>query len=612
MRDNKTQHNFKPGTPIFDGYKNVFITVDGIDGSGKTTVVNILNKIMTEKGYPTKTLRVTQSGKIAKAVSDFCINIKERKNTDIEAVLLASLQTSTMEECVIPELNAGNTVIIDRWLPSYYAYQVISNGDPLADRLFNEYLHPRYDNRSSKMTNLYIYCYTDVEMSNHRIQNDTIREYAVFDYLDNLKKDVVIRGYDNFYYNFVGNKMILDTRFLSINAIKRILRDIIDESGLAQSPKPEGLKSIGEYLQEIGQEETKEPTQPEQIKTPSDKSQGLNDIFMRHFAKIGSEHPELGNENAKLTFPELDDLSFNKGDMQYSDKSVSQDDILRQLVASKDMEIMKECMAKLTNNGCGDDQDAFGQSVDMATSPTIESIHKTISDASKILDVRIEIANTNEDRDKKIQEGMAILEKGMRGLYQKNSTFNRVPQHESYTKLVPIVGQDLIDLIINQKVIKNPIKDFANLRAKTYDKKILTEIDVRLSGFIRRERLRASHYDSRHHYATEDNWNSLFTEEYHGAEFVAEKNKAYVKLDPGEMILGKTVELFQLPSDVIAEFSLRSWAARSGINQSTSLLMKPNWGGQLVLELHNALRTRIVHLEKGAVIGQVMFFKLEK
>ena len=610
MRYSHTQYGFKSSRDIFSGRDNVLIAVDGIDGSGKTTVVNILNSIMAEKGYPTKSLRITQSGTIAKAVSKFCVDTQKRRDKKDETIFLAALQSSTIEECVFPALEEGSHVIIDRWLPSYYAYQVIANGDKLADTIFNEHLNAKYGNTDIlKTVDLYIYCYTDVEMSNYRIQNDTTREYALFDHLSNLTKDVVIRGYDMFYDNFVGNKMILDTRFLSIDGIERILRDIIEESGLEQTPKPKGLKSVWEHLQETGQEGQSK----QQIKTSSEYSQKIiKDLFMKHLDKLNSEHPEPGNESAGLTLSELDDLSFNKDDMRYSDKPVSQDYILWQLVASRNIEILSQGLAELINSSRGSDQDTFEQSVDTAAPPTIQSIHKTISDASKILDARIEIENTNEERDRKIQKGMAILEKGMRGLYQKNSTPNRVPQQESYTKLVPIVGQDLIDLIIDQKVIKNPIKDFANLKAKTYDKKILTEIDVRLSGFIRRELLRESDHDDKHHYAAENNWDNLFTEEYHGAEFVPEMNKTYIKLDPGEMILGKTVELFQLPNDVIAEFSLRSWSARSGINQSTSLLMKPNWGGQLVLELHNALRTRVVHLEKGAAIGQVSFFRLEK
>lgn len=733
MLENKTQYNFKPDEAIFEGHDNILIAVDGIDGSGKTTVVNILNKILTDRGYPTTKLRITQSGNIAKAVSDFCIKVKNRRDKMDETIFLAALQASTIEECVFPELEKGNNVIIDRWLPSYYGYQVVANGHTLADMIFREHLNNRYGNTDTlKTADLYIYCYTDVEMSNHRIQNDKTRQYETFDYVSNLVKDLVIRGYDIYYDAFVGNKIILDTRFLSIDQIECMLRDLIDSSGLEESkPQPkfeeleEHLKRVGliddperysntEHMNKLTQRVLKNsvsgafgdanvrPAFSEPDKTLSGKGSAqwgnktptenktMEKIFMqKHLSKIAKETEETMNrlvdqivrkvaENSDIDNDQnvnvgeerkhaeewLKDMTANENNVCCGDQIPTQAEIIKKIAECRDIEKFREKMDALMERSdkdegedTNDTQESkhigyfvlideegkpipwnFGVSeinrltdlfskcfVD--TEKTKEKMDNTrtrsneISEDSTVTNPMEEQVKENAERDKKIAEGMAILD-GMENVYKRNTVRKPHKTQERYTKLVPIVGEDLYDLIVNQKVVSNYIDTFFSLDAKTYDKKLVTELDVRLSPFIRREKAEA--FD---HFATETNWDDLFTDECNGAKynihtealmakhgFTGEflTTKPHIRLSAGEMILGKTIEVFSLPNDVIADFSLRSWAARSGINQSTSLRMKPNWTGQLVLELHNALRHHDVYLESGAVIGQVNFFRLGK
>lgn len=173
-----------------------------------------------------------------------------------------------------------------------------------------------------------------------------------------------------------------------------------------------------------------------------------------------------------------------------------------------------------------------------------------------------------------------------------------------------IVNQELIDLIVKNKVIANPIDDFNTKLSDTYVNTQLTEIDVRLSGVIRRQRRvdQVTPDTLPTHQAREYNWDDIWGDK----ESVIDSGSSLIFLAPGEMILGETVEGFNLPENIIGEFSLRSWAAKSGLNQSTSLTMKPNWNGYLVLELHNCLKDRWLCFEPGAVIGQVSFYSIKK
>lgn len=85
-----------------------------------------------------------------------------------------------------------------------------------------------------------------------------------------------------------------------------------------------------------------------------------------------------------------------------------------------------------------------------------------------------------------------------------------------------------------------------------------------------------------------------------------------IRVRPQEFILAKTVEIFDLPSDVTGYISLRSRAARKGLNQLTSFTIKPGFKGQVVLELVNSNRGTDLVLNAGDSIAQVSFHKHDK
>lgn len=81
-------------------------------------------------------------------------------------------------------------------------------------------------------------------------------------------------------------------------------------------------------------------------------------------------------------------------------------------------------------------------------------------------------------------------------------------------------------------------------------------------------------------------------------------------LAPGEFILAHTVEVFNLPMDVSAEFRLKSSGARSGLNNLFACHCDPGWhGSTLTLELHNVLRYTAIRLTPGMRIGQMLFHR---
>ena len=85
---------------------------------------------------------------------------------------------------------------------------------------------------------------------------------------------------------------------------------------------------------------------------------------------------------------------------------------------------------------------------------------------------------------------------------------------------------------------------------------------------------------------------------------------SYYTLLPGEFILAHTVEVFNLPADISAEFKLNSSGARIGLDNALATWADPRWhGSTLTLELKNNTRFHVIRLHHGCRIGQMIFHR---
>lgn len=109
--------------------KNLFITFEGGEGSGKTTVIKQLEKYLIEKGHVVRTTREPGGVKIAEQIREVILNVD---NTDMnpktEAILYAASRIEHLDKVVIPSLKEGKTVLCDRYLDSSLVYQGYARG----------------------------------------------------------------------------------------------------------------------------------------------------------------------------------------------------------------------------------------------------------------------------------------------------------------------------------------------------------------------------------------------------------------------------------------------------------------------------------------------------
>jgi len=83
-------------------------------------------------------------------------------------------------------------------------------------------------------------------------------------------------------------------------------------------------------------------------------------------------------------------------------------------------------------------------------------------------------------------------------------------------------------------------------------------------------------------------------------------------LKPGEFILASTVEVFNLPNNIAAEYVLKSSMARNGLQHMLAGFCDPGWSNsRLTLELKNVTRWHELLIKPGQKIGQVKFFRVE-
>lgn len=108
---------------------SLFITFEGGEGSGKTTVLNMINKALIEKGYQTVLTREPGGTPISEQIRNV---ILDKANTAMdgrtEAFLYAASRRQHLVEKIWPSLKEGKLVLCDRYLDSSLAYQGVARG----------------------------------------------------------------------------------------------------------------------------------------------------------------------------------------------------------------------------------------------------------------------------------------------------------------------------------------------------------------------------------------------------------------------------------------------------------------------------------------------------
>ena len=104
--------------------KGKFITFEGIDGSGKTTQINLLEQKLIKEGISPLILREPGGTRLSERIRQILL---DRKNINLssvaESLLFVAARAQLVSDQIKPALEQGKYVICDRFIDSTVAYQ---------------------------------------------------------------------------------------------------------------------------------------------------------------------------------------------------------------------------------------------------------------------------------------------------------------------------------------------------------------------------------------------------------------------------------------------------------------------------------------------------------
>ena len=108
---------------------SLFITFEGVEGSGKTSQIQRLKKYLTQKGIPCKVTREPGGSPIGEKVRKILLNPEHREMVPAtELLLYEAVRAQHVEEVLKPLLKNGGVILCDRFCDATLAYQGYGRG----------------------------------------------------------------------------------------------------------------------------------------------------------------------------------------------------------------------------------------------------------------------------------------------------------------------------------------------------------------------------------------------------------------------------------------------------------------------------------------------------
>ena len=107
----------------------MFITFEGLDFCGKSTQVQLLEKLLTEEGKKVTVIREPGGTNISEKIRNVLLDKKNKEMLiETELILFAASRAQLVGEVILPLLDENSFVISDRFHDSSIAYQAFGRG----------------------------------------------------------------------------------------------------------------------------------------------------------------------------------------------------------------------------------------------------------------------------------------------------------------------------------------------------------------------------------------------------------------------------------------------------------------------------------------------------
>jgi dTMP kinase len=119
------------------------ITLEGLDGAGKSTHLPRVSQLISEQGRRVRVTREPGGTMLGEALRALLLDSAQSFHAETEALLMFAARREHVDKVILPALNAGVWVVCDRFTDASFAYQ--SGGSGVAWEkiaILEDWVHP--------------------------------------------------------------------------------------------------------------------------------------------------------------------------------------------------------------------------------------------------------------------------------------------------------------------------------------------------------------------------------------------------------------------------------------------------------------------------------------
>ncbi|CAM3254154.1 dTMP kinase [Filibacter tadaridae] len=199
-------------------YKGKFITFEGPEGAGKTTVISKLFDFLKEEGWSVIITREPGGIRIAEKIRGIILdNEHVEMDAKTEALLYAAARRQHLVEKIIPALDKGFIVLCDRFIDSSLAYQGHARGLGIDEVLsINEFAI------GNTIPDLTVFFDIDPEEGLARIAKNSDREKNRLDEEGMQFHRDVYNGYKELIHRYPDRIVVTDASLSQLQVIENV------------------------------------------------------------------------------------------------------------------------------------------------------------------------------------------------------------------------------------------------------------------------------------------------------------------------------------------------------------------------------------------------------